>query len=190
MSKGNNNWWMINTILLIIIIFILISRCNKNSIYHGEIFNINLKRNDECIKENNNKDIIIEDKNGNYEFQKELEIFNNSFLNDKIAPGISSIYYFQVHNNSNINIKYTLAFNDISNDLINLKYRLKRNNKYILGKKWLNADEIKVSFINLKKGKTDSYSLEWKWFDNDEVDNYIGENILSKYLLNINFNLK
>lgn len=188
MSKGNNNWWMINTILLIIILFILLSRCNRRSIYHDEVFNINLEKSDECIKEENSKNIIIEDKNGNYEFQKELEIFNNSFLKDKLAPGISSIYYFQVHNNSNVNIKYNLELN--TNSDIDLKYRLKRNNEYILGKKWMSANEIKVSFINLKKGKTDSYSLEWKWFDNDEVDNYIGENILSKYLLNINFNLK
>lgn len=189
MSKGNNNWWMINTILLIIILFILLSRCNKNNFYYGDVFTIDFDKSDDCKLDKNDGDIIIEDKNGNYLFQKKLEIFDNSFLDNKIAPGISSVYFFRINNNSNVNIKYDLKLNNASSYDINMKYRLKRNGKYILGNEWMNAFSIKTSFLELDSGKSDMYELEWKWFDNDEVDSYIGENIINDYFLNIIFSL-
>lgn len=187
MSKDNNNWWFINTILLIIILIILLSKCNKNSIYKGKVYNIDLSKNGECKLKQDDENIIIEDKNGDYVYQNNLNIFSNDYLDNKIAPGIFNIYYFKVKNVSNKDIKYYISFINNNDININLKYRLKRNGQYILGDKWLSVDELKTPYVNLKQRKSDIYFLEWKWFDNDNEDNYIGENVLNKYLLNINF---
>lgn len=193
--RKNNEWWIVNTILLIIIIIILLSRCNKNY-KQIDLYNIDTKEN--CIIENNkleeNDEIIIEDKNGNYIYQKKLDIFENSFFKGKnvIAPGVSNTYDFNVHNKSDNDIKYLIKIDNISNDIVNLKYRLKRNGKYIIGSEseWVTSKELNTNYNKLKEGKTDNYSLDWKWFDNDELDNYVGENIVSKYILNINIYLE
>ena len=72
---------------------------------------------------------------------------------------------------------------------VNLKYRLKNGNNYVIGNetKWVTVDELKTSFKRLNKGASDNYSLEWKWFDDDANDNIAGENMESEYKLNIRF---
>ena len=70
---------------------------------------------------------------------------------------------------------------------INLKYRLKKNNEYIIDK-WVKVDKLNTKEFILNKDETDKYILEWKWFD-DDLDSFIGEN-MDKYLLNINFYLE
>ena len=192
MNKNYNEWWIINTLLLIIIIIILLSRCNKNNDYKQgtDVYNISLNDKDNCNSDNkkieDSEEIIIEDKNGNYLYQRELDIFNNSMLNNKIAPGISNTYDFKVLNQSNSDVKYLIKMNNVSNYNINIKYRLKRNKKYIIGNKneWVTENELTTAYNKLKKGKSDKYSLDWKWF---ELDNYVGENIISKYIFKINF---
>ena len=187
MSKRNNNWWIINTILLIIILIILLSKCHKNSLYQEKIYNIDLNNNSECKLQTQDEFIIVEDKNGNYMYQDNLDIFKNNYLKNKIAPNISSRYYFKVKNISNKDIKYYITFSDINDYNINLKFRLKRNGKYLISNKWLSINELKTSYLTLKHRKNDKYCLEWKWFDNDEIDSIIGENIVNKYLLKLNF---
>lgn len=72
---------------------------------------------------------------------------------------------------------------------INLKYRLKRNGKYIIGNdhSWVDVEELKTSYSELSGNSTDVYSLDWKWFDDDANDTVIGENMTSEYKLNIRF---
>lgn len=139
-------------------------------------------------------EIYVDDKNGNYIYQQHLDIFNNAFYEytNKIAPGVSNTYYFVAHNNSDINVKYYVEMYESTKYDINLKYRLKRNGKYIIGNenKWVSANDLKTSFSNLNMKNSDKYSLDWKWeYEDgiDEQDTYIGENMDDVYKLNIRF---
>ena len=134
--------------------------------------------------------VFVDDKNGDYLYQQRLEIFNNAAYQytNKIAPGVFNTYHFVVHNSSNVNVKYYIEMYEESEYKVNLKYRLKRNNKYILGNEnnWVTADELKTSFEYISMSSSDSYSLDWKWFDDkNEIDTIAGENMTSLYKLNI-----
>lgn len=89
--------------------------------------------------------VFVDDKSGDYIYQQNLNIFNNSAYQytNKIAPGVSNTYHFVVHNSSNINLKYYVEMYEDSEYQVNLKYRLKRNNNYIIGNDntWVTADE-------------------------------------------------
>ena len=192
MNDNNIQLKILNIILIIIIIIILFVRCskpmrflNKQDIYNIEMSN--KKDNCQLDKQKDNGNIIIEDNNGDYQYQKEINIFNDSI--NVIAPGISGIYYFKVKNNSNINIKYLVKLNKISDYNIKLQYRLKRNNDYIVGNynKWVDIENLKTTYLFLEKGEFDNYSLEWFWFDNDELDNYIGKSNINNYKVKISF---
>ena len=136
-----------------------------------------------------NGTVLIDDEVGNYIYQYDLNIFNNNVFKDKIAPGISGSYLFNIHNISNIDIKYSIMMDKVSEYDINLKYRLKKNNKYIIGddNSWVDIKLLNTNNYILKKDKTDKYVLEWIWLDDDKMDTIIGINMVSKYLLNINF---
>lgn len=134
--------------------------------------------------------VFVDDKNGNYLYQQRLEIFNNAAYQytNKIAPGVFNTYHFVVHNSSNVNLKYYVEMYEDTEYQVNLKYRLKRNNSYVVGNEnvWVTADELKTEFQNITKSSSDSYSLDWKWFDdNNVIDTIAGENMTSLYKLNI-----
>lgn len=141
--------------------------------------------------------VFVDDKNGDYIYQQNLKIFTNSAFEqeDMIAPGVSNTYNFVVHNSSNTNLKYDLNLYEISQYKINMKFRLKRNNEYVLGStdKWLDASELKLTDLSIKAGSSDSYSLDWQWPYNggkDKDDTIAGGNMTSKYKLNIKFNFR
>lgn len=136
--------------------------------------------------------VYVDDKQGNYIYQQNLNIFNNAVYQytDKIAPGVSNTYHFVVHNSSEMNLKYYVEMYENSEYQVNLKYRLKRNNNYVIGNdnNWVTADELKTAFQGIKSSSSDSYSLDWKWFDNDDIaDTKAGKNMTSLYKLNIRF---
>ena len=75
---------------------------------------------------------------------------------------------------------------------INLKYRLKRNNTYVIGNdnNWVSANELKTEFSKINANTSDNYSLDWQWMyddDKDSQDTLAGENMTSAYKLNIRF---
>ena len=136
--------------------------------------------------------VYVDDKNGNYIYQQNLDIFNNAVYQytNKIAPGVSNTYHFVVHNSSKMNLKYYVEMYENSEYQVNLRYRLKRNNNYVVGNdnNWVTADELKTAFQNINDSSSDSYSLDWKWFDHDDVvDTKAGKNMTSLYKLNIRF---
>ena len=204
--------FLIIVILLIIIILLLLFRNNVGEIKHEyltptghiDVFDIDVKceckTKDTCeivvdnipvfnptTDEETTGEVFVDDKNGNYLYQQKLEIFNNSYFNtNKIAPGISSTYYFVVHNSSEVNVKYNIEMIETSEYNINLKYRLKKNNAYVIGNEntWVTANDLITSFSNLNVSTSDSYALDWKWFDANN-DTEIGENMVSEYKLKI-----
>ena len=70
---------------------------------------------------------------------------------------------------------------------INMKYKLRSNNNYLVGSKDKYVDVSKLSQRNIliKANSSKEYSLDWKWIDSDN-DTEIGENINSNYKLSIN----
>lgn len=138
--------------------------------------------------------IFISDKNGNYVYQQNLKIFENAAFEYKniIAPGTSNTYQFVVHNNMNIDLNYNIKMYEVSKYNINLKYRLRKNGKYVIGndKKWVSADELKTDFSKIKSDASDKYSLDWKWpyeGGKDNEDTKAGRNMSSAYKLNVGF---
>ena len=135
--------------------------------------------------------IFVNDKNGDYVYQQNLNIFNNAAFNytNKIAPGVSNTYEFKVNNTSKVDIKYYIEMYEQTEYNINLKYRLRRNGSYVVGSEdnWVSANELKTEFKNLKASNYDSFELDWKWFDDDTNDTNIGQNMTSEYKLNIRF---
>ena len=136
--------------------------------------------------------VFVDDKNGDYLYQQKLAIFENAAFNyeEKIAPGVSNTYHFVVHNSSEMKIKYYIEMYEESEYFVNLKYRLKRGNEYIIGNDntWVTAAQLKSDFSNLGISESDNYSLDWKWEyedGKDDLDTLAGENMTSKYKLNI-----
>lgn len=156
------------------------SKCNKSS-------NCNTIQNGNTVMEG----ITIFDENVEYSNQTPLNIFSHkaySVKNDVIAPGTENSYQFIIRNNNDFAIKYNLQMDEVNEYNINMKYRLKRDGKYVLGndKKWITADELKQAEIVLANDTYNVYTLDWKWFES-ENDTEIGENIEANYELNIEF---
>ena len=136
--------------------------------------------------------VFVDDINGNYIYQQNLDIFKNAAFKytNKIAPGVANTYHFTVHNSSQMNLQYYVEMYEDSQYQVNLRYRLKRNNSYVIGNDdtWVTANELKTAFQYIGESSSDSYSLDWKWFDHDDkADTIAGENMKSLYKLNIRF---
>ena len=140
--------------------------------------------------------VFIDDINGNYIYQEKLNIFTNPAFEytNKIAPGSTNVYNFVVHNSCNSKIKYTLEMYEESEYDINMKYRLKNENTYVIGSEnaWVTSNELKTKFKELNMGFSDKYSLDWKWEysenkNHDIKDTNAGENMENEYKLNIRF---
>lgn len=214
-DKSKNYFWTL-IIILIIIILILLFFTNFGKIDNNyltptgnvDVFDIDIDCNckDSCTnddKENNiptfneTNDtnvfgtVFVNDENGNYIYQQNLNIFNNSAFEytNKIAPGVSNTYHFVVHNSTNTNLKYYLQMYENSEYKINLKYRLRKNNEYIIGddNTWVTASDLKTAFSKINSSSSDSYSLDWKWFDDDKNDTIAGKNMTTEYKLNVRF---
>lgn len=141
--------------------------------------------------------VFVDDENGDFIYQQNLKIFTNSIFeyDTMIAPGVSNTYHFVVHNSSDMDLKYRVQMYETSEYKVNLKYRLKRNNEYVIGDdtKWVSANELDISDLRINAGKSDSYSLDWKWDYNggkDAEDTIAGQKMTSQYKLNVRFNFR
>lgn len=138
------------------------------------------------IKENFN---VINTNGVSWNSTKELNIFSNPMfeMKERIAPESSNIYQFIVRNNTIYNLKYDLNFIEENDMNIDMKYRLKKNDKYIVGseEEWVEYDQLNISKISSKAKTSDTYYLEWKWFSG-ENDTAIGEAGDVEYVLKIN----
>ena len=105
--------------------------------------------------------VYVDDKNGNYIYQQNLDIFNNAVYQytNKIAPGVSNTYHFVVHNSSKMNLKYYIEMYENSEYQVNLRYRLKRNNNYVIGN-----DNNWVTDTKAGKNMTSLYKLNIRFY--------------------------
>ena len=137
--------------------------------------------------------VYVDDKNGNYVYQQKLEIFTNQAFEytNKIAPGVSNSYDFKVHNENDDAIQYKIKMSEQSEYKVNLKYRLIKNNSYIIGNgsRWVSANELVTSMMRLEGNSIDTYRLDWKWFDHSS-DTIAGEKMRSTYKLFVRFDFE
>lgn len=168
-------------------------KCNEdknkenNKGNNGNKSNDNSKEVINTITDDNNTelDIKVLDKSKTWKDEENINIFTDSnyVVEGKIAPESTGIYQFMVKNSTKFNVKYDVTFSEINNYHINMKYKLKKNSEYLISD-WVTYSELAQSDIRLNTGSSDTYYLEWKWFEGSN-DNSIGEDINSKYRLSI-----
>lgn len=152
-------------VIIILLVLLLLPIYNKHNISYEKI--------------SNNYDIYkLKGKTNN-----NVDIFNSS-KNDVIAPGSTGIYHFNVQNNTKDLLEYNLSFKEDNKYNINIKYRIKLNDKPITND-WSYLKDIKLKKNKLESYKYDLYELEWKWFDSDndsniEEDSFYKLNIITK----------
>ena len=141
--------------------------------------------------------VYVDDNAGRYVYQKTIGIFENAAFNEtnKIAPGVSSSYKFKVHNETENAIRYNIEFAEGSEYAINMLYRLKRADGYVVGSdsKWVKASELVSAMKELPMDGVDSYTLDWMWpyeSGDDNLDTEIGEKMMSEYSLEIKINFE
>ncbi len=106
----------------------------------------------------------------------DLNIFKDSMYvkSGMIAPESTNTYKFVVKNGTTESIKYNINFVEENDSHINMKFKLKKNDQYVISN-YVSYSELDLSNIVVSSGKSDTYLLEWKWVSSDN-DNYIGEN--------------
>ena len=115
----------------------------------------------------------------------EAKIFTNSMyqIEDVIAPESSNTYQFVVKNSADFNIKYDVSFIETNPYNINMKYKLKKNDTYLVDH-YVSASELNLANLKLNSSNNDTYYLEWKWISSDN-DTQIGKTPNAKYGLKI-----
>ena len=164
---------------------------NRNDSNKTSNIDVDTSNSNSNINESSNIPSNIEDENGKlvaydtvdvWSQQEELKIFDV----DKIKPGDSGIYEFEVNNNSDESKKYMMVFDEINEYKANVMYKLKRNDEYIAGNSstWVKYNKLNFDEQVLNKNEKDQYTIEWKWVD-AENDTDVGRNFEATYTLKI-----
>ena len=114
-----------------------------------------------------------------------MKIFSKTAytIDGKIAPESSNTYQFVVKNSTIYNIKYSIQFVESNDYHINMKYKLKKNDTYIVSE-YVSYDQLNINDYILNANEVDTYYLEWKWISS-ENDTAIGKESDAKYGLKI-----
>ena len=112
----------------------------------------------------------------------ELKIFENSLYNFEniVAPESSNTYEFIVKNSTKYNLKYNISFYETNPYGINMRYKLKKNDTYLVDH-YVSFNELNIDEQILNAKKNDTFYLEWKWVSSDN-DNVAGENHANYHL--------
>ena len=176
-----------------------------------DIIEIKCDKDDRCVKPDNNKGnenkgqktitvngdvdeedeevdstgLIVQDNEITWNGQADAKIFSHSMyeLGDVLAPESSNTYQFVVKNGTEYNLKYNLNFIEDNPYMINMKYKLKKNDTYLIDQ-YVIASEINLSDSFLNIGSNDTFYLEWKWISSDN-DTQIGKTSGAYYGLKI-----
>jgi hypothetical protein len=188
MNKDSNYIKLCRNTVIITIIFIIVSFCAilciQKVIDSGKYKGVDAFEINKPTTQDDDGDV-------KYVVTKNKDIFENRYYdNKKIAPGVSGTYEFDVINNRKSKVKYKIDTSNTNSSNINLKYRLKRDNEYVIGNEstWVSISGLNLTNVLLNSKSTHSYILEWKWPYEDGIDNIdtqIGKDGNSKYELNI-----
>ena len=139
---------------------------------------------EDVIPEDELDKVVVKDSNVKWETDSILNIFNNSIAaNNKIAPEASNTYRFTINNNTKFDVKYNISFVETNTYNINMKYKLRKNNTYVIDE-YVSINDIVIDEQLLESGHNDAFYLEWKWISS-ENDTEIGTNPSSNYTLKI-----
>ena len=129
--------------------------------------------------------MIVYDKDIKWNGQVNAKIFTNSMyeLEDVIAPESENTYQFIVRNSTKYKLKYEINFIEMNPHNINMKYKLKKNNNYVIDH-YVSADEVNLNNYLLNSNENDTYYLEWKWVSSNN-DTKVGKTKDAKYSLKI-----
>jgi hypothetical protein len=201
--------WIVKIILIIIIIILLIHNCvliknrrlKQEPTGNVDIIEITCNKDDVCKKdpEKQNNDntkpvsgdveepetgLIVKDKQITWKGETQAKIFTNSMykFKDVIAPESSNTYQFIVKNATEYNLKYKIDFVEENPYNVNMKFKLKKNDTYIIDE-YVSASELNISDMLLNVKENDTYYLEWKWISSSN-DTEVGE-IAANYGLKI-----
>ena len=172
-NKKRNKWiYIIYAVLLIVIVLLLLNNFifkNKNKkekIETGNIDIFEIKCNKESCQNNNQ----IE--NSTWKSNNTLRIISNPMyqIDNIISNSYTNAYVFKIKNNTNYKVNYSISF--IENNSMNIKYRLKRENTYIKGNEnnWVSYKELNIYNQKLDNSSIDTYYLEWKYENIDDID--------------------
>lgn len=170
-EKRKNIFLIIMNIILIIIIVILLlikddKICADLSVKEDVLEITPTEPSDNKIGE-----VIIYDKDIVWKKENELKIFENPLYDNEsiIAPESSNTYKFIIKNDTDFDIESSLSFNELNPYEINMMYRLRTENGYIIGNEneWVRVEDLNIDKIAITKGKKETYYLEWKWFESD-----------------------
>lgn len=177
--------------------------CDNNSSNSSNNSNTNKDDNNDNKEEDTNTDyepnldedrVVVYDTDAEWDENNYVSnIFKHSYkeiVSGKIAPGSNNTYKFIVRNLNEFKVKYTINFIEVNVSNINMKYRLRLGNNYIVGSSshWVDASSLNREFKSLNAKSMDTYYLDWKWFDDDINDTPIGIDESSKYSLDIKVN--
>lgn len=122
---------------------------------------------------------------------KEGEIITDHWdiFNDTIHPGETGEYYFKIINKDNKDKLIYLDFSDVNEAKLPMQYRIKSKDGYVSGNEnyWANVDKIGLEKVIIYANSSETYILEWRWYDNglhDEQDTNAATNG-SVYVINI-----
>lgn len=159
----------------------------------GKVNNNNNNNNNSNNNNNNNNnnddkndgEVKVIDNQVEWESTNNLRIFSNPVYNfeQKIAPESSNVYQFVVKNNTKYKVKYEIKFIEENPYNINMRYKLKKNDKYVISE-YVTYSELMQKNIEVEKNSNDTYYLEWKWISS-ENDTEVGNNLSSNYKLKI-----
>ena len=128
--------------------------------------------------------ITVFDSDVKWEDTTQLKIFTDSVyhLEGKIAPESSNTYQFVVKNSTKYKLNYNISFIETNTYHINMKYKLKKNDTYLVDH-YVSYDELNINDQILNSKSNDTFYLEWKWVSSDH-DNEAG-NVEANYSLKI-----
>ena len=165
--------------------------CDKDNVCQDDKKEDNNKKITPAIKEEENKTpleeekgLIVYDKDIKWQGDVKARIFTNSmYKKDIIAPETFNTYQFVVKNSTDYNLTYQINFVEDNPYHINMQYKLKKNNTYLIDH-YVSANELKLSSMPLDMNNSDTYYLEWKWISSDN-DTEIGKTPNANYGLKI-----
>lgn len=121
--------------------------------------------------------IVVRDNDGAWEAQGTIAV-----LDDTIAPDSSGEYEFILSNPHNISMTYDFSIKELYDGAeitdFPMEFRIKMNNMLLGGEKWLSAEELSFTGLEILPDSAQRFTLEWRWqFEsgNDERDTYFGQ---------------
>ena len=138
---------------------------------------------EEPIPDEETGEVIVKDSDVTWETETQVNIFKSNLVDNTIAPESSNTYRFTVYNNTESNVKYNLSFTETNESGINMKYKLRKNNSYIVSE-YSSISQLNLTQQLLNASKNDVFYLEWKWISNSN-DTDIGASGTATYNLNI-----